>query len=123
MVSHDFQTNSLSVISPQIIARESTVPSTMQTMQIVKQILFKRRKSIAIDLLENHAYVGQTASNDSPFLAAAHSQQNSSSFTNQEQAIPFCVNCKRVADRQGCSVYRQPPSQLWRLFAITIDRG
>jgi hypothetical protein len=40
IVSHDFHTNFWSWSSNQIIARDSTVPATMQMVQIVKQILF-----------------------------------------------------------------------------------
>lgn len=41
IVNHDFQTNLLSSISHQIIARDRTVPRTIQTMHIVKQILLR----------------------------------------------------------------------------------
>ena len=56
MVNHDFQTKGLSLISNQIMAIDRIVPTTMQTMQMVKHNLFRLCRFIMITLVSAKGY-------------------------------------------------------------------
>jgi hypothetical protein len=87
IVSNDFQTILLSWTSPQIITNDKTVPTTMQTTQMVKHTLLNTFRFILLpfsDLIQTHISILQrpvTPSTVKPNTVILHSPA--------DETIPF----------------------------------